>query len=90
MLEQQWVVRLGENPQKTIDWLEANGFENFHKLTAETCKLGVVVVEGMCFFATNVTCMAARATCGLPRPITLEQFQEMMKHRYPVRFRLED
>lgn len=55
----------GADAQRLYAWLEEHGYRNTQHLTAENYKFPAICVdESGEFFGTNVTCMAAAASCG--------------------------
>lgn len=69
-----------------IKYLENIGLKNVNNLSYDKLQVNdklqvkVVVVDSNKFFATNVTCLAAAASCGI-RPISVEEFKNNKDHK---------
>lgn len=63
--EQILVHYSDDEAQRLFAWLEEHGYRNIQHLTPENYKFPAICVdESGEFFGTNVTCMAAAASCG--------------------------
>lgn len=63
-----------EETARLYEWLDGNGYRNIQHLSPDSYIFPVVCVnESGEYFGTNVTCMAAAASCGI-RPIDAEEF----------------
>lgn len=63
-----------------IKYLESNGFLNIHNITFSNLRIKVLVVDNNKFFSTNITCLAALATCGI-KPISVDEFKTKFELR---------
>lgn len=60
-----------------IDYLENNGFINIHNISFDSLRVKVIVVDTDKFWSTNITCLAAVASCGI-KPISIEEFKNII------------
>jgi len=64
-----------------IEYLESKGFVNVHKIDFNKLRVKVLVIEGYNFFSTNVTCLAALASCKI-KPVSIDDF--MLKYGFDL------
>ena len=66
----------------TIDWLLSQGYVNQHNLPADyNFPVFIADILRKEIFGTNVTCMAAAASCGnRPVVLNLEQLKAKLSH----------
>ena len=57
-----------------INYLEDNGLTNIHNICYDNLRIKVIVVKENEFFSTNITCLAALASCGI-KPISVDEFK---------------
>jgi len=75
MQRKQFLVKLPNEIKgnKFIKYLEKHGFINVHNVTFDSLRVKVLVIDDKKFFSTNVTCLAALASCNI-KPMTIEDF----------------
>lgn len=72
----QFLVKLNDDKEgnEFIDYLEEKGLKNIHKIRYESLRVKVLVVDDKSFGSTNITCLAAAASCGI-KAISVEDFK---------------
>lgn len=72
----QFLVKLKDEKEGEafIHYLEQKGFQNKHAVSYENLRVKVLVVEDKSFWATNITCLAAAASCGI-KAISVEDYK---------------
>ena len=72
----QVLVKLANHKEgeEFIKYLEGNGLLNVHNISFDKLRIKVLVVDKNEFFSTNVTCLAALASCGI-KPISVNDFK---------------
>ena len=77
MQRRQLLVKLSNKAdgENFIEFLENNGLINVHNISYDSLRIKVLVVDDKEFFSTNVTCLAALASCNI-KPITIEEFKD--------------
>ena len=78
MQRKQYFIKLSNKTDgnKFIEYLESKGYENIHKINYEKMKIKVLIVDDKKFFSTNVTCLAAMASCKI-NPISIDKFMKL-------------
>lgn len=76
MQRKQFLVKLQDENEgnQFIEYLEYNGLVNVHKVSFDSLRIKVLVIDSKKFFSTNVTCLAALASCGI-KPISVNDFK---------------
>lgn len=75
MQRKQFLVKLPNEIKgnEFIKYLEKHGFENAHNINFDSLRVKVLVIDDKKFFSTNVTCLAALASCNI-KPMTIDDF----------------
>ena len=76
MQRKQFLVKLQDknDGNQFIEYLEYNGLVNVHNVCFDSLRIKVLVIHDKKFFSTNVTCLAALASCGI-KPIGTDEFK---------------
>ncbi len=81
----QVLVKLVNNKEgeEFIEYLESNGLLNVHNITFDKLRIKVLVIDKNEFFSTNVTCLAALASCGI-KPISTDEFKTKFETDFTI------
>lgn len=75
MQNKQILVKLKnkEEGAKFLSYLESVGLKNIYNVNYNTLQPKVILIENNSFYPTNVTCLAALASCNI-KPISTDDF----------------
>lgn len=82
MQRKQFLVKLSNESEgnQFIEYLTNKGFSNIHKISFNQLRVKVLVIDDQNFFSTNVTCLAAFASCGI-KPISVDEFKILFEYQ---------
>ena len=85
MQRKQFLVKLQDENEgnQFIEYLEYNGLVNVHKVSFDSLRIKVLVIDDKKFFSSNVTCLAALASCGI-KPIGTDEFKAKFEAEYNI------
>lgn len=75
MQNKQILVKLKnkEEGAKFLSYLESVGLKNIYNINYDKLQTKVVLIKDNSFYPTNVTCLAALASCNI-KPISIDDF----------------